>query len=72
MYSMPELQIQQMSFRFPQQFYDLMFALKKKYNKDMTYIIMDAVNEWAIQKEGLKAYDEMLWGEEGERLQSTA
>jgi len=43
-----------MSFVFPLEFYELLQSLKLRYNKDMTYIIIDAVNDLVIKREGLK------------------
>ena len=46
-----------MSFLFPAVFRDMLTDLKKKYNKDMTYIVMEAVNEWVIRKENITVQD---------------
>ena len=42
-----------MSFIFPSVFKDMLYSLKRKYNKDMTYIVMEAVNEWVMRKENI-------------------
>ena len=46
-----------MSFLFPNVFKEMLASLKRKYGKDMTYIVMEAVNEWAIKKENIKPAD---------------
>ncbi len=52
--------LERMSFLFPQIFRDMLTGLKKKYNKDMTYIVMEAVNEWVIKRENIShAVDEI-------------
>ena len=40
-----------MSFVFPGIFYMMLCNLRERYKKDMTYIIMEAVNEWVMKKE---------------------
>lgn len=42
-----------MSFIFPEVFYTMLKSCNLRYGKDMTYIIMEAVNEWIMEKEGL-------------------
>ena len=42
-----------MSFLFPTVFKDMLTGLKMKYKKDMTYIVMEAVNEWVMKKESI-------------------
>ena len=42
-----------MSFLFPESFRTLLQTCKMKYNKDMTYIIMEAVNEYVLRKESI-------------------
>lgn len=43
-----------MSFVFPIEFYELLQKLKEKYNMDMTYIIIRAVNYWVVKMEKLE------------------
>ena len=52
---------QKMSFNFPISFYNLISGVSMRYGRDMTYIIMEAVNEWVMRKEGI-----MLKIEEGD------
>ena len=52
--SLQPVKPERMSFIFPTIFSDMLKGLKKKYNKDMTYIVMEAVNEWVIRKENIK------------------
>lgn len=47
------IQEKRMSFVFPPVFYFLLLGLKDRYQKDMTYIIIEAVNEYVMRKEGL-------------------
>ena len=42
-----------MSFVFPPEFYAMLLNLKEKYGKDMTYIVMEAVNEYVMSRENL-------------------
>lgn len=42
------------SFIFPESFHRLLDHLKLRYNKDKTYIVMEAVNEYVINREGLE------------------
>lgn len=46
-----------MSFVFPPEFREILSELKKKHGKDMTYIIMEAVNEWVIKNENILPED---------------
>jgi hypothetical protein len=46
-----------MSFVFPPMFYNMLTTMSGKYNKNMTYIVMEAVNEWVMQKEGIDEED---------------
>jgi hypothetical protein len=67
---------ERMSFIFPKVFYNLLLGLRERYRKDMTYIVMEAVNDWVIKKENLTVdensgipYDDdnngkLLFGEE--------
>jgi hypothetical protein len=43
-----------MSFVFPKVFYGMLNTMSDKYDRDMTYIIMEAVNEWVMDKENVK------------------
>lgn len=43
--------MKRMSFVFPDEFYYLLCDLKKEYDRDMTYIIMDAVTDWVLTNE---------------------
>lgn len=40
-----------MSFVFPDEFYENLLTMKKKYSVDMTYIVMEAVNSWILERE---------------------
>lgn len=46
-----------MSFVFPQEFYAMLKGLKEKYGKDMSYIVMEAVNQWTMEKENISLKD---------------
>jgi predicted DNA-binding protein len=46
-----------MSFVFPPEFYVMLNRLKEKYGKDMTYIVMEAVNQWVMEKENISLKD---------------
>jgi predicted DNA-binding protein len=50
-----------MSFVFPSVFHEVLQNLSKKYNKDMTYIVMEAVNEWVLKKENI-TFEELGFG----------
>jgi hypothetical protein len=50
-----KVRLERMSFLFPPVFKDMLLNLKRKHNKDMTYIVMEAVNEWAIKKENISS-----------------
>lgn len=42
--------MKRMSFIFPDEFYYLLCDLKRVSDMDMTYIIMDAVTDWVIER----------------------
>ncbi len=52
--------IVRMSFLFPKEFYELLLFLKNETGKDMTYLVMEAVNRYArkMEKTGGKATKE--------------
>lgn len=52
--SLKNEEYKRMSFVFPVEFYELLLKLKEKYNMDMTYIIIQAVNYWVVKKERLE------------------
>ncbi len=52
--SLKNEEYKRMSFVFPIEFYELLLKLKEKYNMDMTYIIIQAVNYWVVKKERLE------------------
>ena len=51
---------QRMSFIFPLSFYRLLLALSMKYNRDMTYIMMESLNEWVMKREGINLANEAI------------
>jgi len=46
-----------MSFVFPTVFYNMLDMMSEKHRKDMTYIVMEAVNEWVMHKENILKED---------------
>jgi hypothetical protein len=48
-----DISTQRMSFVFPEPFYRMLQAMSEKHDKDMTYIVMEAVNEWVLSNEGI-------------------
>ena len=48
-----------MSFIFPVSFYVLLSNLSRRHEKDMTYIVMEAVNEWVVKREKIHLDDEI-------------
>lgn len=42
-----------MSFVFPKIFYSMLNNCSLRYQRDMTYIVMEAVNDWVMQKENI-------------------
>ena len=58
---------QRMSFIFPVSFYRLLLAVSMRYNRDMTYIMMEALNEWVMKREGINLAEDFLLKENPQR-----